>query len=237
MGRHPGVSAQFRSRISTSPISIGNRSESPTQYVVCRKNGFGIRQKPIFAATGKDWWSLWHPSHSRNTRRRTAIANPSTASCATNASTRRSFTASRKLRSSSSNGSPARSSPRARSASMAQSIQHDPPTLIARISATCAGDIHRPITQFGSLCSNPVISICLVQNIRQVTLVLILSCFRPKVAIPMFSNIDAAAEPYAVALADMVEQLDQPCASSWTSDKAIMQPDREELRRAPVPFS
>lgn len=70
MGRHPGVSAQLRSRISTSPTSIGDRSESLTQYVVCRKIGFGIRQKRIFAASWKDWWSLWHPCHLAHTWRR-----------------------------------------------------------------------------------------------------------------------------------------------------------------------
>ena len=32
--------------------------------------------------------------------------------------------------------------------------------------ATRAVDIRRPINQLGSLCSNPVISICLVRNIR-----------------------------------------------------------------------
>ena len=32
--------------------------------------------------------------------------------------------------------------------------------------ATRAMDIHRPINQLGSLCSNPVISICLLRNIR-----------------------------------------------------------------------
>jgi hypothetical protein len=32
--------------------------------------------------------------------------------------------------------------------------------------ATRAMDIHRPINQPGSLCSNPVISLCLVRNIR-----------------------------------------------------------------------
>jgi hypothetical protein len=34
------------------------------------------------------------------------------------------------------------------------------------IYATRAVDIHRLINQLGSLCSNPVISICLVRNIR-----------------------------------------------------------------------
>jgi hypothetical protein len=51
---------------------------------------------------------------------------------------------------------------------MAQSIQHDPPTLIARISAARAANIHRPSAQPGSASTHPVVSIRLVQNIRQV---------------------------------------------------------------------
>ena len=48
-----------------------------------------------------------------------------------------------------------------------------PPTMVQQTArsprplyATRAVDIHRPINQLGSLCSNPVISICLVRNIR-----------------------------------------------------------------------
>ena len=52
---------------------------------------------------------------------------------------------------------------------MAQSIQHDPPTLIARIAA----NIHRPAAKPRSACTYPVVSIRLVRNTRQVTRVLV----------------------------------------------------------------
>jgi hypothetical protein len=52
----------------------------------------------------------------------------------------------------------------------AQSIQHDPPTLIARIAA----NIHRPAAKPRSACTYPVVSIRLVRNTRQVTRVLVL---------------------------------------------------------------
>jgi hypothetical protein len=39
-------------------------------------------------------------------------------------------------------------------------------TIAAPLYVTRAVDIHRPINQLGSLCSNPVLSICLVRNIR-----------------------------------------------------------------------
>jgi hypothetical protein len=38
--------------------------------------------------------------------------------------------------------------------------------IAAPLYVTRGVDIHRPINQLGSLCSNPVLSICLVRNIR-----------------------------------------------------------------------
>src|SRR5262249_60148278 len=55
--------------------------------------------------------------------------------------------------------------------------------------------------------------------------------FRRKPAAPMFGDVDAAAEPDPVEAAHMFEQLDQSAASSRPADEAIVQADREQLRR------
>lgn len=51
---------------------------------------------------------------------------------------------------------------------MAQLIQHSPTALIARISTTSSADIHRLIANSRSADGHAIISIRLVQNIRQV---------------------------------------------------------------------
>ena len=53
---------------------------------------------------------------------------------------------------------------------MAQSIQHDQATLILELSAASTPNIHSPITSPGSQLRDAIVSIPLVQNIRQVTL-------------------------------------------------------------------
>ena len=51
---------------------------------------------------------------------------------------------------------------------MAQSIQHDPAALILKLSAASTPDIHSPIASPGSQLHDAIVSIPLVQNIRQV---------------------------------------------------------------------
>ena len=53
---------------------------------------------------------------------------------------------------------------------MAQSIQHDQATLILELSAASTPNIHSPITSPGSQLRDAIVSIPLVQNIRQVTI-------------------------------------------------------------------
>ena len=53
---------------------------------------------------------------------------------------------------------------------MAQSIQHDQATLILELSAASTPNIHSPITSPGSQLRDAIVSIPLVQNIRQVNL-------------------------------------------------------------------
>ena len=50
---------------------------------------------------------------------------------------------------------------------MAKSIQHDPTALILELSAASTPSVHSPIA--GSLLPDAIVSIPLVQNIRQVT--------------------------------------------------------------------
>ena len=52
---------------------------------------------------------------------------------------------------------------------MAQSIQHDPAALILELSAASTPNIHSPIAPPGSQLPDAIVSIPLVQNIRQVT--------------------------------------------------------------------
>ena len=52
---------------------------------------------------------------------------------------------------------------------MAQSIQHDQATLILELSAASTPNIHSPIASPGSQLRDAIVSIPLVQNIRQVT--------------------------------------------------------------------
>ncbi len=51
---------------------------------------------------------------------------------------------------------------------MAQSIQHDPTALILELSAASTPNIHSPIAAPGSQLPDAIVSIPLVQNIRQV---------------------------------------------------------------------
>src|SRR5271155_2876036 len=51
---------------------------------------------------------------------------------------------------------------------MAQSIQHDPTALILELSAASTPNIHSPIAATGSQLPDAIVSIPLVQNIRQV---------------------------------------------------------------------
>ena len=83
---------------------------------------------------------------------RMAIAKASTASCGTNYSTGRSSTASRRPRSSSSNGA---------------NTTHRQTPFIAGISATSATDLHARATPYGWNAGYAVVSLTLVQNIRQ----------------------------------------------------------------------
>ena len=53
---------------------------------------------------------------------------------------------------------------------MAQSIQHDQATLILELSAASTPNIRSPITSPGSQLRDAIVSIPLVQNIRQVTI-------------------------------------------------------------------
>jgi hypothetical protein len=53
---------------------------------------------------------------------------------------------------------------------MAQSIQHDPTALILELSAASTPNIHSPIAAPGSQLPDAIVSIPLVQNIRQVSL-------------------------------------------------------------------
>src|SRR5271154_5874916 len=53
---------------------------------------------------------------------------------------------------------------------MAQSIQHDPAALILELSAASTPNIHSPIASPGSQLHDAIVSIPLVQNIRQVRL-------------------------------------------------------------------
>src|SRR5271165_4509837 len=55
---------------------------------------------------------------------------------------------------------------------MAQSIQHDPTALILELSAASTPNIHSPIAAPGSQLPDAIVSIPLVQNIRQVNQVL-----------------------------------------------------------------
>src|SRR5208283_4179745 len=52
---------------------------------------------------------------------------------------------------------------------MAQSIQHDPTALILELSAASTPNIHSPIASPGSQLPDAIVSIPLVQNIREVT--------------------------------------------------------------------
>jgi hypothetical protein len=52
---------------------------------------------------------------------------------------------------------------------LAQSIQHDPTALVLELSAASTPNIHSPITSPGSQLPDAIVSITLVQNIRQVT--------------------------------------------------------------------
>src|SRR5271155_3292382 len=74
-------------------------------------------------------------------------------SCATNASTEKSSTAWRK-----------------RPSSLAQSIQHNPATLILELSAASTPNIHSLIASPGSQLHDAIVSIPPVQNIHQVIL-------------------------------------------------------------------
>src|SRR5208337_2957936 len=56
-----------------------------------------------------------------------------------------------------------------RGCSQALLYNTDRPTLIDRISAAGAANIHRPAAKPRSACTHPVVSIRLVQNIRQVS--------------------------------------------------------------------
>jgi hypothetical protein len=51
---------------------------------------------------------------------------------------------------------------------LAQSIQHDPTALVLELSAASTPNIHSPITSPGSQLPDAIVSIPLVQNIRQV---------------------------------------------------------------------
>src|SRR5271154_6345660 len=53
---------------------------------------------------------------------------------------------------------------------LAQSIQHDPAALILELSAASTSNIHSPIASPGSQLPDAIVSIPLVQNIRQVSL-------------------------------------------------------------------
>jgi hypothetical protein len=55
-----------------------------------------------------------------------------------------------------------------RNRAMAQSIQHDQATLILELSAASTPNIHSPIASPGSQLRDAIVSIPLVQNIRQV---------------------------------------------------------------------
>ena len=87
---------------------------------------------------------------------RTDIASPSTANCATRMPQSGDILQPE--------GSPGRHR------AMAQSIQHRPTSLIARISTASAADIHRLIANSRSANGHAIISIRLVQNILQVIL-------------------------------------------------------------------
>src|SRR5271170_7894083 len=52
---------------------------------------------------------------------------------------------------------------------MAQSIQHDPAALILELSAASTSNIHSPIASPGSQLHGAIVSIPLLQNIRQVS--------------------------------------------------------------------
>ena len=56
-----------------------------------------------------------------------------------------------------------------RQRAMAQSIQHDPTALILELSAASTTNIHNSIASPGSQLPDAIVSIPLVQNIRQVT--------------------------------------------------------------------
>src|SRR3982074_760280 len=58
-----------------------------------------------------------------------------------------------------------------------------------------------------------------------------------KVLEPMLCNIDATAKPDAFEAAHVLEQPDQPSASSRPSDQPVMQTDGEKLRRAFLAFA
>ena len=77
---------------------------------------------------------------------------------------------------------------------MAQSIQHDQATLILELSAASTPNIHSPITSPGSQLRDAIVSIPLVQNIRQVT-----GNFRSANSLPaIFTLVDCSGPPDAL---------------------------------------
>ena len=85
---------------------------------------------------------------------------------------------------------------------MAQSTQHDQAALILELSAASTPNIHSPITSPGSQLRDAIVSIPLVQNIRQVMPRTDFS--RPMkpspiLPVPIFSNARARRRPYSLA--------------------------------------
>ena len=80
---------------------------------------------------------------------------------------------------------------------MAQSIQHDQATLILELSAASTPNIHSPITSPGSQLRDAIVSIPLVQNIRQVS----------STAVPSYANPLSRSLPgWLFAGADVIKR-------------------------------
>ena len=90
---------------------------------------------------------------------------------------------------------------------MAQSIQHDQATLILELSAASTPNIHSPITSPGSQLRDAIVSIPLVQNIRQVS---------PKVA-AIWSSLLGKEVRYTGEDMDAFEEQMRTRAPSWSA--------------------
>src|SRR4051812_7974847 len=58
------------------------------------------------------------------------------------------------------------------------------------------------------------------------------SRLRRKMAAPMLRDVDAAAEPDVLMARHVREQLDQAAGAAGAADQAVVQADRQQLRRS-----